>query len=257
MFRPRLIRTVATAAFLTAMLTAAELRAQGTLGFTIDPTQGPPGTVVNGQVNVADVTASCVTDLAAFQARFEDVSLNVLAFSAPDPLYLRFFPPDVMDIITTIQTHDQLAYTLTLLATIGIGTNQGGAAETAFPQTFVITFPDPNLNPIGELGHFDPATGVGSVVVPDLAPGPAIVAAACVGPDFDRDALEAGIRESGTFLARCAQAGGSARARVIRLPASSRATRTEFVTSRSLRRRSISASPCCTSKVRAPAFSIT
>jgi hypothetical protein len=41
---------------------------------------------------------------------------------------------------------------------------------------------------------------VGSVVVPDLAPGPAIVAAVCVGPDPDRDALEAGIRSSGAFL---------------------------------------------------------
>src|SRR4029453_17452068 len=76
------------------------------------------------------------------------------------------------------------------------------AAETAFPQTFVMTFRDPvTQDPIGELGHFDPATGVGSVVVPDLAPGPAIVAAACVGPDFNRDALEAGIRSSGSFLA--------------------------------------------------------
>ena len=101
MFRQRLIRTMATAAFVTAMLTDGELRAQG-LGFTIDPTQGPPGTVVNGQVDVADVAASCVTDLTEFQARFEDLSLNVLAFSAPDPLYLRFFPADVMDIITTI-----------------------------------------------------------------------------------------------------------------------------------------------------------
>jgi hypothetical protein len=55
-------------------------------------------------------------------------------------------------------------------------------------------------DPIGELGHFDPTTGVGSVIVPDVAPGPWAVAAVCVGPSFDRDALEAGIRSSGSFL---------------------------------------------------------
>jgi hypothetical protein len=202
MFGRRFIKRMQTAAFVTGMLAAGELRAQALLDFTIDPTQGPPGTVVNAQVDVADVAASCVTDLTEFQQRFSDVSLNVLAFSAPDPLWPRFFPPDVMDIISTIETHEQLAYTLTLLATIGIGTNQGGAAETAFPQTFVIIFPDPvTQDPIGELGSFDPATGEGTVVVPDLPPGPAPVAAACVGPDFDRDALEAGIRQSATFLA--------------------------------------------------------
>jgi hypothetical protein len=156
---------------------------------------------VNGQVDVADVAASCVTDLAEFQARFNDLAFNVLAFSAPDPLYLRFFPADVMDIITTIETHDQLAYTLTLLVTLGIAINQGGAAETALPLTFVMTFADiATQQPVGELGHFDPVTGVGSVVTPDVTCGPWAVAAACVGPNFDRDALEAGIRSSGGFL---------------------------------------------------------
>jgi hypothetical protein len=202
MFGGRFISTVATVAAVTGLLSAGEIRAQGTLGFTIDPTQGVPGTVVTGQVDVADITASCVTDLTEFQARFNEVALNILAFSAPDPLYLRFFPPDVQDIITTIQTHDQLAYTLTLLVTLGIAINQNGATDIAFPQTFVMTFVDPStLDPIGELGHFDPATGVGSVVVPDLPPGSWPIAATCVGPTFDRDALEAGIRESGAFLA--------------------------------------------------------
>ena len=127
---------------------------------------GAPGRSVNGQVNVADVAASCVTDLAEFQARFNDLTNNVLAFSAPDPLWLRFFPADVTDILTTIETHDQLAYTLTLLVALGIAGNQGGAAEAALPQTFVMTFADlATQEPVGELGHFDPVTGVGSVVV--------------------------------------------------------------------------------------------
>jgi hypothetical protein len=201
MFRRRLLSTIAMIVLVTGVLGGGPARAQAPLGFTIAPTQGLPGDTVTGQVNVADVAASCVTDLAEFQARFNDVALNVLAFSAPDPLWLRFFPADVMDILTTIETHDQLAYTLTLLVTIGIGTNQGGAAEAALPQTFVMTFADlATQDPVGELGHFDPVTGVGSVVVPDVAPGPWAVAAVCVGPSFDRDALEAGIRSSGSFL---------------------------------------------------------
>jgi hypothetical protein len=106
-----------------------------------------------------------------------------------------------MDILTTVETHDQLAYTLTLLVTFGIAINQGGAADLAFPQTFAMTFADiATQQPVGELGSFDPATGVGSVVTPDITCGFWAVAAACVGPNFDRDALEAGIRSSGDFL---------------------------------------------------------
>src|SRR5262245_9538711 len=201
MFQRRLISTIA-AVFVTAVLAAGPAGAQAPLGFTIDPTQGFPGSVVTGQVDPADIAESCVTNLAEFQARFNDLALNVLAFSAPDPLYVEFFPPDVMDIITTIQTHDQLAYTLTLLVTLGIGINQGGAAEAALPQTFVMAFADlATQQPIGQLGSFDPVTGVGLVVVPDLPPGVQPVVAVCAGPNFDRDALEAGIRRSGAFLA--------------------------------------------------------
>jgi hypothetical protein len=203
MSQRKLTGTVA-AVFVTGVLAAGSARAQAPLGFTIDPTQGFPGSVVSGQVNPADVAASCVTDLAAFQARFSDVALNVLAYNAPTPelLWQRFFPPDTGDIISTISTHDQLAYTLTLLVTIGIGSNQGGAAENAFPQTFVMAFADlVTQNPIGQLGSFDPVTGVGSVVVPPLAPGVNPVVATCIGPNTDPDALEAGIRESGAYLA--------------------------------------------------------
>jgi hypothetical protein len=201
MFKRRLLTTIATVAFVTGVLGAGPAKAQAPLGFTIDPTQGLPGDTVTGQVNVADVAASCVTDLTEFQARFGDLTNNVLSFSAPDPLWLRFFPPDVTDILTTVETHDQLAYTLTLLVTLGIAINQGGAAETALPLTFVMTFADiATQQPVGELGHFDPVTGVGSVVTPDVTCGPWAVAAACVGPNFDRDALETGIRSSGSFL---------------------------------------------------------
>ena len=55
-------------------------------------------------------------------------------------------------------------------------------------------------DPIGELGSFDPTTGEGSVVVPNVTPGPWPVVATCVEPTLDVDQLEAGIRENGAFL---------------------------------------------------------
>src|SRR5262245_63232164 len=70
MFRWRLIGTMATAACFTGALTAGEVRAQAPLGFTIDATQGVPGTVVNGQVNVADIAANCNTTIEALEAAF-------------------------------------------------------------------------------------------------------------------------------------------------------------------------------------------
>jgi len=77
----------------------------------------------------------------------------------------------------------------------------GGAAETALPQTFVMTFADlATQQPLGPLGHFDPVTGVGSVIVPNLAPGNYPVVATCVQPTLDLDMLEAGIRKNGAFL---------------------------------------------------------
>src|SRR5262245_54469130 len=67
------LRRLAAAAFVSALLGAVPAGAQAPLDLTIDPTQGEPGTTVNGQVDPADVAASCVTDLTEFQARFEAV----------------------------------------------------------------------------------------------------------------------------------------------------------------------------------------
>jgi len=49
-------------------------------------------------------------------------------------------------------------------------------------------------------GHFDPVTGVGSVTVPNVTPGPQAVAATCVEPSLDVGTLEAGISANGAFL---------------------------------------------------------
>jgi len=169
-----------------------------TLGFTIDPTSGPRGTVVNGQVNPADVAQYCVTDVPGLQAEFQAVIAGPYEGGGPQgELFNRFFPTP--DFIFT--TTDQAAYSLTGITALGIGANIFNSADTALPQTFVMTFADPlTQEPLGTLGHFDPTTGVGSVVTPDLTPGPWPVAAACVRPFLDVDQLEAGIRKNGAFL---------------------------------------------------------
>jgi hypothetical protein len=169
------------------------------LGFQIDRAEGAPGEIVNGQVDVANVAEHCVTELEEFQARFNDLTLDVLAFNASDPLWVRFFPEGTTNLLD-VETHDQLAYALTLFVTLGLASDQD-VAEDALPQTFVLTFADiATQEPVGELGSFDPATGEGSVTVPDIEPGPWALAATCLGPTFDFDALEAGIRSSGVFL---------------------------------------------------------
>jgi hypothetical protein len=199
MFKERLLGAIATATVVAAVLTGGPARAQGTLGFTIDPTQGVPGTTVNGQVNVADVQQSCVTDLTALEARFADLLAGPFAGGQPTgELFSRIFPGET-DFV--FENCAQAAYSLTGITGLGISLNIQGAAETALPLTFVMTFVDPStLAPIGELGHFDPTTGVGSVVVPNVTPGPWPIAATCVGPTFDIDDLEAGIRANGAFL---------------------------------------------------------
>jgi hypothetical protein len=192
------LRYVVMTAFVVSLTMASTATAVETLGFAIDPTQGLPGITVSGQVNPADIAAHCVTDLAAFEARFQALLDGPYAGGAPEgELFSRFFPTGEF----VFDTCDQAAYSLTGITVLAIGSNIMGAADIALPQTFVMTFADiATQQPVGELGHFDPVTGVGSVVVPDVAPGPWAVAAACVGPVFDLDLLEAGIRANGAFL---------------------------------------------------------
>jgi len=195
--RPRhFIDTIVGAAFVTVIATGAH--AQAPLGFTIDPTEGRAGSTVSGQVSPADIAANCVTDMAQFQARFLELFTGPYASGgAEGPLFEHFFPGGEFVFENTSQT----AYSLTGLVVLGIAQNINGAADTAFPQTFVMAFADvATQQPIGELGHFDPTTGVGSVTVPDIPPGPAFVAATCVGPTLDVDALIAGIERNGAFL---------------------------------------------------------
>jgi hypothetical protein len=195
------IRSVTVAAALvTAVCLAGPASAQAPLGFSIAPTEGFPGDVVNGMVDTDDVAANCVTDLATFQARFEDQFNGPFEGSSEfGELPETFFDPNVPCCV--YENHDQLAYVLTLFVQLGILSNLNGAAEAALPQTFVMTFADiATQEPVGEMGNFDPETGEGSVVVPDVDPGLWAVAATCVGPSFDLEMLKDGIRTSGAFL---------------------------------------------------------
>jgi hypothetical protein len=193
----RLRSIMATVALVTGVSVGAAL-AQAPLGFTIDPTTGIRGTTVNGQVNPADVAANCVTDLAAFQARFTDLFNGPFVGGDTTGDLPQTWFPDPNNIV--YENTNQMAYLFTLAAVLGISADINGATEAALPQTFVMTFADFAQNPLGTLGHFDPVTGVGSVVTPDITPGTYPVAAVCVGPSFDLDVLRAGIEKSGAFF---------------------------------------------------------
>jgi FIMAH domain len=191
MFGCRLIRTMATAAFVTGVLTAGEVRAQATLGFTIDPTQGAPGTIVNGQVDVADIAANCNTTIEQLQAAFAPIFETM----GNDFSFISLYFPECMtdpscSAFKATYTYEQEAYVALAFAALGIANNldvgTGPAAEVALPQTFVLTFADiVTQQPVGERSTFDPTTGEGSVTVPNIAPGPWAVAAACVEPSID------------------------------------------------------------------------
>jgi hypothetical protein len=184
----------------TALVVALGMVSTATaqLGFTIDPTQGIPGTVVSGQVNVDDVAAQCATTVEALEAEFLATFEGPFASGGTGTdLFMRFFPGD--DFI--FENCEQAAYSITGITVLGISQNFNGAADTALPQTFVITFVDLlTQEPLGELGSFDPVTGAGSVVVPNLQCGPQPVAAVCVEPALDIDLVEQGIRENADFL---------------------------------------------------------
>jgi hypothetical protein len=185
--------------FVAGVFGAGPVRAQAPLDLTIDPTEGVPGTVVTGQVDPADVAASCVTDQAEFQARFTELFNGPFVGSGTEGELVQRFFPDPNSIV--YENVDQLAYVLTTAVLLGISADINGSTADAFRQSFVLTFADiATQEPVGELSTFDPTTGAGTVVTPDVDPGLLAVAAVCIAPQFDLDLLEAGIRESGEFL---------------------------------------------------------
>jgi hypothetical protein len=190
MFAARLIGTMAAAACVVAALTVGEARAQAPLGFTISPTQGVPGTLVNGQVAPSDIAASCNTTVEQLQAAFAPI-VDTMAndFSFIDQYLPECITDPSCSVFKTSYTYEQEAYIAITFTALGIAQNldvgTGPAAETALPQTFVLTFANiATQQPVGDRSTFDMTTGQGSVTVPDVAPGLWAVAAACVEPSI-------------------------------------------------------------------------
>lgn len=162
----------ATATLLALVVIAGPGGAQvAPLGFQIDITEGSPGDTVNGQV--ADVAASCFTTTADLSA---DVAgaIEILGDRYVDEV---FGGPGNID-FTTVEGAAALGMGLIVA---GLQDPAGEPAGLLFDQSFVVTFADiASQEPVGERGTFDPDSGVGSVVVPDVAPGSWAVAAACI-----------------------------------------------------------------------------
>lgn len=174
---------------------AEPARGQASLGFTISPTEGRPGDMVSGQVDTADVAAHCVTDIEGVQERFLEFGLvasNEFLDRYPDGPYPPGEFPEGQPLPTSRFT-EFLAWTAYGLLGGGVSSSAENAA-LVLPQLFVMTFADlATQQPVGQTGNFDPSTGVGSVVVPDLPHGLSVVAAACVMPSIEVATIEGGV----------------------------------------------------------------
>lgn len=164
----------ATATLLALVVIAGPGGAQvAPLGFQIDITEGSPGDTVNGQVAAADVAASCFTTAA-------DLSADVAgAIEVVGDRYVEevLGGPGNID----FQTVEGAAVLGMGLIVAGLQDPAGEPAGLLFDQSFVMTFADIETQElVGGRGTFDPDSGAGSVVVPDVAPGSWAVAAACI-----------------------------------------------------------------------------
>jgi hypothetical protein len=181
----RIWSVTAAAALVTAVCLAGQASAQAPLGLSIDPTEGFPGDVVHAMVNTEDVANNCITDEAGIQAVFQPLAEQL--FALEDEYFVDGFPP--------VGCYECLAYGYILGISIGIGFDfPAGSTATALENSFALTFADiATQEPQGEISTFDPNTGLGSVVVPNVDPGLWAVAAACVVPDINllQDALAA------------------------------------------------------------------
>jgi hypothetical protein len=187
---------LAVAALAVAAMTlgiAAPAAAQETLGFEIDPTEGFPGDIVNGQVDVADVAQHCVTDAEGLPPKFFatlEVLIGDIFVGGDDPGMFHLYFDDPLASPITIENFEQLAFIAMVVVVEQVGHNLE-LLEEVLPQTFVMTFADiATQEPVGEMGNFDPSTGEGSVVVPEVDPGLWAVAAACVGTSTDPGLLQ-------------------------------------------------------------------
>jgi hypothetical protein len=186
----RFIR-LGTAAAVVALVALSADRAQAQLVLQVDSTQGFPGDVVNGQVDPATVPPNCSTTIEQVATTFGSFSQLLIDPTFAEPIW----GPIDENFPFNPTNYDQLAYFFLALTSAAVELNLNDAAQTVLDQSFIMTFADiATQSPVGDLGSFDRVTGVGSVVVPDVAPGLWAVAASCVTPQAARvgTAVDAG-----------------------------------------------------------------
>lgn len=180
------------------------------LGFQIDPTEGAVGSTVNGQVNVDDVAANCITDPVEFVSQFVDPAAPLNGgtpyFDGWVQLIETEFPGGAND---PINDPRQFAAFVAVLFPVGLAIDlpqNGGTGELvdgAVDQTFILSFADAaTASPIGDRGNFDPDTGAGTVTVPDVAPGVHPVISTCVAltSDLSQERLLAALDAATAFV---------------------------------------------------------
>jgi hypothetical protein len=164
---------------------AAPAGAQEELGLETNILEGQPGEIVSGQVDTDDIAEHCVTDLETFRSEEGPFVQGILALTD-----LVFEQGGVIDEPTN---SEELAAVLLAVITLGV-IFDAEIAEGVLAQTFVLTFADiATQEPVGEMGNFDRETGAGLVTVPDIEPGQWAVAAACVSPTSDPEAIRAAL----------------------------------------------------------------
>jgi hypothetical protein len=168
------------ATLVTAVCMAGPVSAQAPLGFSIAPTQGFPGDVVHGMVDTDDIAAECNTTEAQIKALFQG---SYQAWNNQELHDMYFAPGESCDPVCN--NYHQLAWVYIGLTFVGVFLNfPSGSTAAALENSFALTFADiATQEPQGQISTFDPNTGLGSVVVPDVDPGLWAVAAACVVPD--------------------------------------------------------------------------
>lgn len=220
--RRRFASATAIIGLLAGMLAGAGAAGAQVPDFTISPTSGPSGTTVTGNVNPELIAENCLVasdpeDVDAVQAHFTAL------FGAYQP-YLASITEAPVD---TLEELAGAGFNLALLGIAGILGDENTIEYMG--NTYVLTFIDlGTTEPIGERSTFDPTSGVGQVVAPDVDPGLYGVAATCVEPVLTDEAfaeaiaagVEALIAEYGD-LAGALEANATAPLDVARLMAES------------------------------------
>lgn len=178
------------------------------LGFEIDSDTGPVGATVNGLVDTDDIAEHCITDPIDFIGQFIDVGGG-----EQQPPYWMALEEwtrvnDVDDIIG-LEGPLGLAARIAVLFPLGLAidfdsSEPKGLTEAAMEGTFIMGFADlATQRPIAPYGSFDPETGEGSTVVPDLRGGTHPVIATCVGipDDVTADDIDAMFEAGAAYIA--------------------------------------------------------